>query len=191
MEKTEFNHGAVHEFLVTFATAGGTEADLTRLTKSRSQCTQVISFLHGTSEIRPKRRLINLAADPFCPNGRKVEEHVKTKPWKFDAKQIRLSLNPNQVGGRTMLGHDLRKALEGKPVLNANVLDWLLKEENQHLIPEEWKGKAIFFWGTIYHDSDDNLYVRYLYWNDGQWSCFSLCLDSLWDERSPTASLSA
>ncbi|PIZ99774.1 MAG: hypothetical protein COX77_00545 [Candidatus Komeilibacteria bacterium CG_4_10_14_0_2_um_filter_37_10] len=64
-------------------------------------------------------------------------------------------------------GNDLRKEIVSPLVLNANVLDWLL--DHPELIPEEWKRKYIFFWGTIYRGSDDNLYVRYLIWDGAMW----------------------
>ena len=54
-----------------------------------------------------------------------------------------------------------------------NVLDYLLK--NSQLIPEEWKGKAVFFWGTIFRDSDGSLYVRYLHWSGASWQWRNGC----------------
>jgi hypothetical protein len=59
------------------------------------------------------------------------------------------------------------------PVMNANVLDYLLA--NPDLIPEEWKKdekgntRYIFFWGTVYRRSNGNLCVRCLYWDDSGW----------------------
>lgn len=179
MAKTEFNHGAVHEFLVTFDSVGGTEADLTKLTKSKKKCGQLLQFLSGTSQIKFRRLVIDLSADPFCPEGWEVVEHIKAKPWKFDAKQVELYLDPAQSGS-SILGNDLRNALKGKRVLNANVLDWLLQEENQHLIPEEWKEMSIGFWGTIYRNSKGDLFVRDLYWFCGRWQSNSGWLGSSW-----------
>lgn len=39
------------------------------------------------------------------------------------------------------------------------------------------------------HDrnSDGNLYVRYLYWNDGQWNWNYNWLDNEWDDQNPAA----
>jgi hypothetical protein len=39
--------------------------------------------------------------------------------------------------------NSLREELIARPVFNANLLDYLLK--NPHLIPAEWKGKDAFF----------------------------------------------
>src|SRR3989344_5319984 len=81
--------------------------------------------------------------------------------------------NTNRAGSSSGT-RKFRQKLQGEPVLNANILDYLLA--NPQLIPEEWKGKAVFFWGTIYRyrHSYGHLFVRYLYWDGEQW---------LWDYR--------
>ena len=72
-----------------------------------------------------------------------------------------------------MEGVELRKELSNKgvAVLNANVLDYLLARPG--LIPEEWKGKRTYFFGTIYCRPDGEPCVRYLYdLNDEWWTGF-------------------
>jgi hypothetical protein len=94
-----------------------------------------------------------------------------------------LYLSKKQQGG-TIGGHDLRKELEGRqPVMNANMLEFYLK--NTHLIPSEWKDKAIFFWGTIYRDVGGNLYVRYLYWRGDHWDWNFDWLGNDWNVSNP------
>ena len=83
-------------------------------------------------------------------------------------------------------GNKLRKELANKDVLNANVLDYLLA--HPELIPEEWKGKLIFFWGTIYRDSDGRLYVRYLRWGGSRWNSGYGWLDNGFYSGNPAAS---
>jgi hypothetical protein len=58
---------------------------------------------------------------------------------------------------------------------------------NSHLIPEEWKGKYVFFWGTIYRGSGDNLYVRCLCWGGGRWDWGYDWLGGGWDDGNPAA----
>ena len=41
--------------------------------------------------------------------------------------------------------------------------------------------------GTIDRNSDDNLYVRYLYWNDEQWNCNYNWLDNDFNVQNPAA----
>ncbi|MGH7175373.1 MAG: hypothetical protein ACREGR_03380 [Minisyncoccia bacterium] len=138
--------------------------------------------------------LIDCDADLFNPwakDGWTVDEHQKGGQWKFDPKQVEFFLSSGQKGSKTIEGNKLRKELAGKPVLNANVLDYLLK--NPHLIPEEWKKDAqgntryIFFWGTVYRDRGGSLYVRCLDWSDGSWDWSISWLDGRWDGDNPAA----
>lgn len=132
----------------------------------------------------PLLSVIDCDVAPFTPSGWKVEEHKKGGQCKWDAAQVALYLSKFQKNG-VIEGNKLRKELEGKPVLNACVLDYLLA--HPHLIPEEWKGKAVFFWGTIYRYSVDDLCVRYLFWDGGRWHWSNGWLGSVWDGRSPAA----
>ena len=135
--------------------------------------------------------LIDCDVQPFVPNGWTVEEHQKGGQWKFDPKQVEFFLASGQKGGKVIEGNKLRKELAKKPVLNANVLDYLLA--NPHIIPEEWKKdgqgntRYIFFWGTVYRHSDGYLCVRFLFWYDGRWSWSDLWLDFDWYDRYPAA----
>lgn len=128
--------------------------------------------------------VINCDADPFVPDGWKVEEHRKGGMFEWNPDNVRLYFSNKQKNGSCIGGHDLRKELADQPVLNANVLDYLLAE---HLIPDEWKGKYIFFWGTIYRDSDGNLYVRYLYCCGFRWSWEYCRLSNNWSDGYPAA----
>ena len=135
--------------------------------------------------------LIDCDVQPFVPNGWTVEEHQKGGQWKFDPKQVEFFLASGQKGGKVIEGNKLRKELAKKPVLNANVLDYLLA--NPHIIPEEWKKdgqgntRYIFFWGTVYRDSDGGLFVRYLFWYDGRWLWSDYWLDFGWVVSDPAA----
>lgn len=136
--------------------------------------TDVRRVLPGHAEIKQNENtgahIIDCDAQPFAPNGWKVEEHRKGGQFEWDPAQVRLHLSvPQQKGKwiRWIAGHKLREELSGLPVLNANVLDHLLAYP--HLIPEEWKGNYIFFWGTIYRDPSGLLGVRCLDWCEGRW----------------------
>lgn len=141
------------------------------------------------------QHLINCDADPFIPNGFTVESHKKRGQLAFDSTKIKLHLSSNQQGGKCIDGNKLRKELTNEPVLNANVLDFLLK--NPRLIPEEWKKDAsdntryIFFWGTIYRSSGGDLFVRFLYCHDGSWHCNHDWLGHVWYGGGPAAVLAS
>lgn len=111
--------------------------------------------------------LIDCDADPFCPNNWEAVEHKKGGQFKWNLLKICLYLSDFQINDSSIEGNKLRKELRNKLVLNANVLDYLLA--HPELIPEKWKGKSIFFWGTIYRDSLGRLCVRCLEWCDDQW----------------------
>ncbi len=128
---------------------------------------------------------VDLSATPFIPDGWSVEEHQKGGQFVWDPTKVRLHLDEGQTDRRYVEGHKLRKLISKKNPYNANLLDFLLKNGNQHLIPEEWKGKAVFFWGTIYRGSGGDLCVRYLDWGSGRWRWSFIWLDGDWDGDGP------
>ncbi len=103
---------------------------------------------------------------PSRPEGFSVHRHNLFELWI--PPKVRLYVPTNQQDGR-WIGLGIRKMLKGKGALSASVLDWLLAHPK--FIPDEWKGKSVYFWGTIYRRKVDNgkVYVRYLCWQDGRW----------------------
>jgi len=125
------------------------------------------AVIRGLSQIVEIEHVIYCDVDPFVPEGWKVERHKKGGFFKWDASKIKLYLSKNQKGDKYVQGHKLREELENQPVLNANVLDYLLA--HPELIPEKWKGKYVFFWGTVYRFSDGCRCVRCLCWDGDRW----------------------
>ena len=135
--------------------------------------------------IPPKKHPIDTDTVPFAPSGVTVAEHRKGGVFKWDpVKRYPLYVSRKRKKGY-IGGHDLRKELLDKPVMNANVLDYLLA--HPELIPEEWKGKFIFFWGTIYCHSDGDLYVRFLHWIGFKWRWRCRCLGLSFDSGDSAA----
>ena len=137
----------------------------------------------GYDEIVTPEHVVDLDADPFIPDGWTVEEHQKGGQFQWNAANVALHLDKCQKNGKVINGNKLRKELAKKSVFNANVLDYLLA--HPHLIPEEWKGQAIFFWGTIYCSRDDRCYVRCLGRLGGRWDSRFHCLDNFWEDYFP------
>lgn len=133
--------------------------------------------------------IINLDADPYVPGEWKVEEHKKGGQLNWDTVKINLYLSQSQQNGKYVQGHKLRKELANQPVLNANVLDFL--HAHPELIPKEWKGKRVYFWGTIYSDSLGILYVRCLYFREGRWRWNYRWFDFDWIDGEPAALLAS
>lgn len=181
---TQYTVGQMNQLGDALEIAGFTPDDVTKL-RTSPQLATFKQVLLGHAEIKPFEHVIDLDANPFCPGGLTVEEHQKGGTFRWDPTKVQLYLSKPQSKGKLIGGHDLRKDLAGKPVLNACLLDYLLA--HPHLIPEEWKGKAIFFWGTIYRDSGGGLFVRYLYWRGGQWQSSYVWLDFVWHDFYPAA----
>ncbi|KKQ54372.1 MAG: hypothetical protein US74_C0050G0005 [Parcubacteria group bacterium GW2011_GWA2_38_13] len=141
-----------------------------------------------------REHAIDCDALPYIPHGWEVRQEdqllntVKGQ-LEWDPTKIALYLSDSQKYGKLIKGTDLRKELEHMAVLNANVLDFLLAHPD--LILEEWKGKYIFFWGTIYRDSDGGLIVRYLDWCGCRWDWGCGWLGGVWREAGPAVVLAS
>ena len=112
-----------------------------------------------------KKHVIDCNKSPFTPSGWQVEEHKEGGELEWPAK-VRLHLSDKQKID-WIEGNKLYEELKKQKLLNTNVLDYLLKNPSQ--IPKEWKEKYVFFWGTIYRDSDGDRVVRCLCWLGGEW----------------------
>ncbi len=166
--------------------AGFTPENVTDL-RNYSHWSDIKSVICGHAEIVFKKHLIDCDAAPFIPEGWTLLEghHSKGGQLQWDPKKVSLYLSKVQKKGKTIQGHDFRKELKGQPVLNACVLDYLLA--HQELIPDEWKGKLVFFWGTIYRSSDGYLNVRCLNWDGSQWYWDFSWLDDDFGGSNPAA----
>ena len=141
------------------------------------------------------RHIVDCDANPVAPLGCRIEEHKKGGQFPLDMSKVKLHLSRNQVDGNIIKGNKLREELVSKPVLNINILNYLLR--NQELIPEDWKRDTnncirwIFFWGTIYRNSEDHLFVRYLFWDNSMWVWSYYRLDRTWSNDCPAAILAS
>lgn len=139
-------------------------------------------FLRNELEIVATKRIIDCDTLPFIPDDWEIVEHRKGGKLEWNPEKVSLYLSKIQKTGR-IGGNELRNELTKKPVLNACVLDYLLA--NPHLIPDEWKDKNVFFWGTVYRSRNGYLYVRYLFWCGGKWYWSTHWLDGGWDSDCP------
>jgi hypothetical protein len=183
-----YSIGAINQLSDALESAGFTPDDVTKLRQSKD-LVKIKEVLYDRAEIKPIENLINCDTDPFVPCGWKIIEHRKGGYLKWDPKKISLHLSENQKNGKFIKGNDLRKELENLPVLNANILDYLFI--NPYFIPEEWKGKYIFFWGTIFRDSGGGLRVRCLRWSGRRWYWHWSWLDDGWDGGGPAVLLAS
>lgn len=181
---TLYSVGQMNQLADALEAAGYTPDDVTKLRSKPDALKEFKDVLAGLSEFVITKHLIDCDVDPFVPKGWKVEEHIKGGQFEWDPTKVDLYLSEKQRGG-SIEGNKLRQELRGRSVLNANVLDYLLAHPN--LIPEEWKGKYVFFWGTIYRYSAGDSYVRYLCFGGCRWHWSYGWLGSGWGGGSPTA----
>ncbi|MFZ2310509.1 MAG: hypothetical protein WAW11_03110 [Patescibacteria group bacterium] len=174
--------GAMNQLGDALENAGWTAEEVTKL-KQFKNLSGIRDLVYGKAVITYPEHLIDCDAAPFIPEGFTLVEHKKIGLWKWNPG-IPFYLSKKQKKG-SITGNDLKKELVDQPVLNANVLDYLLA--HQELIPESWKGKAIFFWGTIYRNSDGRLYVRYLGWGGSEWYWYYRWLDDGFYSGRPAA----
>lgn len=171
------------ELKAAFRRGGWTNAEIKSLCEG-DILAQVRKVILGRAEIKPLLYLIDCDVAPYVLDGWKVEEHLKGGQYQWDPSKTQLYLSKKQKGG-VVEGNKLRQELAKQPVLNADVLDYLL--QNPQLIPEDWKGKYVFFWGTVYRNSRGNLYVRYLYWRGDEWRWVYNWLDNNFNNNNPAA----
>ena len=189
--------GQANELKLAFRRSGWTNAEIKKLCEGNllARLLPLVQDDGKNAIIQAEQHLIDCDADPFTPSVCTVESHKKGGQFAFDPAKIKLYFSPTQQGGKRIKGNKLRKDLANQPPLNANVLDFLIK--NPHLIPEEWKRDAsgntryIFFWGTIYRHSDGILCVRCLYWDGRSWHWSNGWLHGYWGGDFPAALLAS
>ena len=181
---SSYKEGQINQLANSLEAEGFTSEDITKLGQFK-KLSDIRGLFRGTHEIKQVRYLIDCDTNPFVPEGWKVEQHDKGGQLEWNLEKVKLYLSKNQKDGKCIGGNKLRKELENKPVLNANVLDYLLK--NPHLIPEEWKSKYVFFWGTVYRYSDGFIIVRYLRWRGDRWDWHYYWLGHDFDSDDPAA----
>ena len=182
MSNLTLDVGLAYKLKVAFARNGWSE-QLIDAACEADKLGQFKQVLLGYATITVVEHAIDCDVQPYTPDGWSVEDHQKGGVWKWDVSQVELYLADSQKNGKSIPGHELRKDLAKKPVMNANVLDYLLA--NPHLIPEEWKDKSVFFWGTIYRNAVGDLCVRSLYWGGGTWYWVYRWLVSDWRGHGP------
>lgn len=181
---TLFSIGQMNQLGDAFEAHSMTPEDVTKL-RSHPDFAMLRLFARGQAKIVLPQHLIDCDAAPFLPSGWTVEKHTRGGQFEWNPTKVKLYLTKSQKPGKLVEGNKLRKELEGHLVLNANVLDYLLA--HPELIPDEWKGKAVFFWGTIYRYSDGDLFVRCLYWCGGRWGWSRHWLDLSFNDSHPAA----
>ena len=183
--------GLAHKMCLAAEEQGYTPELINTLAEHPTLLRDMLQVQLGLAEITYPEHIINCAADPFVPKGWSIapeSEQISSRvrgSFRWNPAEVQLYFSNHQREDRVIKGDKLRKELEDKPVLDADVLDYLLA--HPHLIPEEWKGKFVFFWGTIYRDRRGSPCVRCLYWYVGGWLWSYYWLGFDWDGFGPAS----
>ena len=132
--------------------------------------------------IAQKERVVRIDCSGLAPmidSGWKLTaENQKNESFEFSFANVKLvpcGSRENKISGKTLLNELKEKAF------NAYLLEFLLK--NQNLIPAEWQGKKIIFFGTTYWDSSTPpvMAVLNMKFYDGAWDSGTSYIDDNFD----------
>ena len=134
----------------------------------------VQQLLSGNMELKVINHIIDCDKAPLIPyDSWKVEEHIKGGQFTWNPEKVKLFLSVNQKDGKSIEGNKLRKELKDEPVMNANLLDYLLIIRTSFLRNGKWTRKAtpdIFSSGVL---STAALVTAsafaFLYFSGGRW----------------------
>lgn len=194
IQEVEFalaRNGWTHTLLKT-ATGGNFFELVRKVLEGRAEICEVKNLTSGRSAIMTvaTQNIIDCDVVPLkgfiiAPESKQLRNRVRGQ-FVLDPAKVRLHLCSNQQRSKTIKGINLFRELANKPVLPANVLDYYLA--HPELIPEEYKGKNVYFWGTIYCSSQgNNLCVRYLYCVGGRYRSHYSWLDEEFGDCRPAA----
>ena len=210
---TLYSVGQMNQLGDALEAEGFTPDDVTKL-KQFSNLAGIRGVINGLSKIvsvaedatrvitiNKTTIVVDLGASPKLPfNGTEVEKHIgigwgviekRADGLYVNDRKVILHLSEHQMGDKWLKGYELREELTSKHVLNANILDALY--QNIHLIPEDWKKNEdgdicfVFFWESIFRDSNGRLFVRCLCFHDGGWRFGCGWIGGNWYCNNPAA----
>lgn len=110
-----------------------------------------------------------------------ITDHTHGGVWEWDSGQVTTCLAPGQ-SCTTIDSDEMLRAMGWKRVMNANLLDWLLR--NRHRIPAGW-GDCCLFWGTRFRTARHRRCVRTLERSRGGWASGLHWFDVGFDQSHP------
>jgi hypothetical protein len=108
---------------------------------------------------------VDLSAAPTKPCDLILTHHTLGGQWEWDPYKVGTWLAQGQTC-TTIDSDEMVRAIDWKRPLNANLLDWLLR--NRHRIPSHW-GECTLFWGTRFRTPRHRRCVRTLVRDRGGW----------------------
>ncbi|MFC1632935.1 hypothetical protein ACFL1U_02220 [Patescibacteria group bacterium] len=154
-----FAAGLLNQLGDALENADYSAGDVNKLRSDHDLLMKIKAVQKGVAEIVFIKHVIDLDADPFVPEGWTYDRHIAQGQFEWDPTRIELFQSEEQKQ-RMISPQSVRKALRGMPVLNANLLDYLLA--HPELYPEVWGDMQVIFWGTVYCSPNGGFYVRYV-----------------------------
>ena len=130
----------------------------------------------------PVEHIIDCDREPVSTMSWKIEKHVKGGVINFDPSKVTLYLSEKQKKGE-ICGDDLMRELNGLPIMNSNALTHLIR--HPEIIPNKWKRKKIYFWGTI-QSGEVYTFVHCLCWFDEKWVVRASSIDRYFGRNCPS-----
>ncbi len=133
---------------------------------------EFVAFLENGGRVYPRQGpVFDFDVEPYIPDGWEIrpEDQITSRltgSWQLDVTKVGLYSSERQQGQKTVRGVDLLCELEGKRVLPAHVIEELLKYPV--MIPDSWKHRNVYFWGTVYRDASGCRQIRILSWTGAQ-----------------------
>lgn len=164
-DKFTLSVGQAHELELAMNRAGNWDTILVKEACKGNNLGLFRDVLRGYSFITTTP-LIDADADPLSNRTFRIKAHQNDEKFIFNPAKIKLYLSLCQKD-KKLDYYGTREEVTSGHVLNACVLDFLLAYPR--LIPKEWEGKVVFFFGTLYCDTFDSLFVRSLHFHKGEW----------------------
>lgn len=193
--------GQANELKLALRRAGWTNADVKKFCEGATAGLALL-LVRGQAKLEIVTHIVDTDADPIVPPGRHwvMETHNRRGQVRLERRDDRLILDGNVVTLRRMEGNNYNNGARdefasGEEPLNANFLDYLLSRPE--LIPESWKGEGddpsdrpnIYFWGTLYNEPGEGLFVRCLYWDGVRWQDDYSHWDNDWEPTDFAATM--
>ncbi len=146
--------GQANELKFAFRRSGWKNSDIKALCEGNT-LKGMLDVLRGNARIELNSRVVIDLDQPLLTGinhggcNWKISKFKKNGQFELDFEKLGLYRIPAQVRGKSMQGYDLYNLLQDEPIVNANLLDFLLR--HPHLIPDEWVSKWVYFWGTVYY----------------------------------------
>ena len=156
------------EVIVTGRKAGFTARDYGALAHSEETMRKLRLILNGYGSMETDPHVVDGDAAPITLRGTRVDSHMPTGFFKWDPMRIQTFVTRAQLDRREATGvngWNLRRLLQGMPVFNMNILEFIRK--NKELAPEEWKRFRLYAWGTIL--VSDEVFVPGIKWAGWGW----------------------